>query len=279
MGVREFGDPVEFWGVARPVAEAEPVLHSVMATVTEQIVCEPLLYPERVFYVIEREGRGQFLAHHTPPYPIHLPVGDKDAAVALADHVHASGRRPTQVGGHFTSVVAFAQRWSELTGLRAEVGQRLGLYDLPVDPVLPWPVGGRGRLATMDDVAIVDDWSLAFYREATGREPPPGVTNHGSLADGRLMLWCDPEPVAMAAATTAHGGVVRIGSVYTPPENRGHGYGSAAIAAISADRRALGLACMLYTDLANPTSNGIYQALGYRHLGDTADLTFVPPGA
>lgn len=275
MNVREFSVPSEFWAVAAPVVEGEPVLHSVMATVVDSLVREPSLHPDRVLYVVERAGGVPFLAHHTPPYPIHLPVGDKDAAVVLADHVHASGRRPTQVGGHLASVVAFAERWSELTGLRAEVRQRLGLYDLPVEPALPWPVHGHERLATMDDVRIVDDWSLAFYREAVGQEPPPGVTNHQPLSDGRLMFWCDPEPVAMAAATTSHGGVVRIGSVYTPPENRGHGYGSAATVAISRNRRAHGMACMLYTDLANPTSNGIYQAIGYRHLGDTADLAFV----
>ena len=279
MNVVSFRDPAEFWTVARPVAEAEPVLHSVMATVTDGIIKDPAIYPDRVFYVIERDGHVPFLAHHTPPYPIHMPAGDRDAAVTLAEHVHASGRRPGQVGGHFTSVTAFADRWCELTGLQVEVGQRLGLYDLPVDPVLPWPVSGHERFATMAEVALVDDWSLAFYREALGHEPPPGITNHGNLADGRLLFWCDPEPVAMAVATTAHGGVVRIGSVYTPPEHRGHGYGSAVTAAISRSRRTLGLTCTLYTDLANPTSNGIYQAIGYRHLGDTADLTFVPAGA
>lgn len=63
-------------------------------------------------------------------------------------------------------------------------------------------------------------------------------------------------------ATTAHGGVTRIGNVYTPPEHRGHGYGSAVTAAISRNRRALEPTCMLYTDLDNPTSNGIYRAIG-----------------
>jgi len=39
---------------------------------------------------------------------------------------------------------------------------------------------------------------------------------------------------------------------------------------------------MLYADLANPTSNGIYQAIGYRRVGDAVDLTFAtqrPDGA
>ena len=32
--------------------------------------------------------------------------------------------------------------------------------------------------------------------------------------------------------------------------------------------------CMLFTDLANPTSNGIYQAIGYRAVGDVVEYQF-----
>lgn len=70
MTIHAYADPLEFWAVAQPVAEAEPVLHSVMATVTDSTIREPSLYPDRIFYVVEREGRLPFLAHHTPPYPI-----------------------------------------------------------------------------------------------------------------------------------------------------------------------------------------------------------------
>ena len=34
--------------------------------------------------------------------------------------------------------------------------------------------------------------------------------------------------------------------------------------------------CCLYTDLANPTSNKIYQAIGYRPVGDAAEYPFRP---
>jgi predicted GNAT family acetyltransferase len=52
--------------------------------------------------------------------------------------------------------------------------------------------------------------------------------------------------------------------VYTPPELRRHGFAAACVATLSQrvlDRGAK--ACMLYTDLANPTSNNIYQKVGY----------------
>ena len=63
----------------------------------------------------------------------------------------------------------------------------------------------------------------------------------------------------MAVAHPPVGGVSRIGPVYTPPDARGRGYGSAATAAASRDILDAGDVACLYTDLANPTSNKIYR--------------------
>jgi hypothetical protein len=35
--------------------------------------------------------------------------------------------------------------------------------------------------------------------------------------------------------------------------------------------------CMLFTDLANPTSNQIYAAVGYRRCGDWEEYAFIAP--
>jgi predicted GNAT family acetyltransferase len=69
--------------------------------------------------------------------------------------------------------------------------------------------------------------------------------------------------------------VVRIGPVYTPPELRRRGYAGSAVAAAS--RRALTAGahtCMLFTDLANPTSNKIYAEVGYRAIGGWEEYSF-----
>lgn len=72
---------------------------------------------------------------------------------------------------------------------------------------------------------------------------------------------------------TAHG--ARIGPVYTPPERRRRGYGSALTAHLSGHLIAGGrTSCFLYTDLGNATSNGIYRAVGYELVCESADLAF-----
>ncbi|WP_395694501.1 GNAT family N-acetyltransferase [Nocardioides sp.] len=67
-------------------------------------------------------------------------------------------------------------------------------------------------------------------------------------------------------------GVSRVGPVYTPAEHRGHGYASAAVAEVSRRILEAGDRACLFTDQANPTSNKIYEAVGYRAVVDMANL-------
>jgi predicted GNAT family acetyltransferase len=119
----------------------------------------------------------------------------------------------------------------------------------------------------------------------------PGVTREPEPADpdgllrrirtGRVWFWVDPagERVHLTAANPASFGVSRIGPVYTPRAQRGRGYASAAVAEVSRRLVAAGERVCLFTDQANPTSNGIYQALGYRALVDMVNLVVEPgPG-
>jgi predicted GNAT family acetyltransferase len=150
----------------------------------------------------------------------------------------------------------------------------VGRYDLPARPHVPFVVSGSFRLADGTDIELVDLWHQQFVDafEGPGRVVP-SLDRH--VADGRVGLWEDAgRTVSMAYASPASGGVTRISGVWTPPELRGHGYASGVVAALSAARLDAGEACMLYTDLANPTSNAIYGAMGYRRVGDSISIAF-----
>src|SRR6202030_728711 len=94
-----------------------------------------------------------------------------------------------------------------------------------------------------------------------------------------MLLWNhEGRPVSLAGTNRAAAGHARIGPVYTPPDLRGRGFGGASTAAVTQaalDDGADGV--VLFTDLANPTSNTLYQRLGYRPLSDWAVLRFGPP--
>jgi predicted GNAT family acetyltransferase len=81
----------------------------------------------------------------------------------------------------------------------------------------------------------------------------------------------------MAGAHQPTAGVVRVAPVYTPSEHRRRGYGGAATVAVSqAALDASAADVVLFTDLANPTSNALYQRLGYRPLEERVVLRFEP---
>jgi predicted GNAT family acetyltransferase len=67
----------------------------------------------------------------------------------------------------------------------------------------------------------------------------------------------------------------RIGPIYTPPELRRRGYASALTADLTQMLLYRGSRfCFLFTDLANPTSNSIYQQIGYRPVADVDQWSF-----
>lgn len=128
----------------------------------------------------------------------------------------------------------------------------------------PAGVGGTARRAGVEHHRLLVEWVQAFMAEAHAGFglPEDFVRRVGS----GCWLWFDGpnRPVSLAARRTAHGGSARIGPVYTPPQLRGYGYGSAVTAAATRDVLDEGAVPVLFTDLANPTSNKIYQAIGYR---------------
>ena len=170
--------------------------------------------------------------------------------------------------------------WHQVTGDAVECQMRNRLFRLGQ---LRWPdprPAGQARVGGLADRSLLIAWSEAFHREA--QSGPEDVV---SMVDDRLSyrglsLWEDAgQPVSMAGLTRITAGQARVGPVYTPPGLRGRGYAGALTCVVSqaaldagADR------VLLFTDLANPTSNALYQRLGYQPVADRLVLAFGKSG-
>jgi RimJ/RimL family protein N-acetyltransferase len=137
----------------------------------------------------------------------------------------------------------------------------------------PTPVAGCSRLATARDEALLRLWFAEFEEEALGRPRGPAEVEAAvrqSLEGHRCWLWLDGsgQPVSFAREQAGRCGVARIGPVYTPPSFRGRGYGAAVTAIATRAVLDAGNVPVLFTDLANPTSNAVYRRLGYRAVED-----------
>jgi predicted GNAT family acetyltransferase len=279
-------DPDAFWTVAAEFLLADPIVNNVTITNVLSRRSGALVDPAPPTFLSVHDGdRVVGAAMRTPPHAVYLSPLPSEAIPLVVDALTDACPDAVGVTATVDEAGTFARAWGERTG--QAVTQVMGLRIHRLDTVVPPPSRPRGslRLATKADLDRLAGWEAAFRAEA---EPPTRTDplteqalaearRHAELRieEGRAWLWDDGTPVSYAGTTHAVEGVVRIGPVYTPPEHRRRGYATALVATLSQCALDAGAsACVLYTDLANPTSNKVYAAVGYRPVCDVADYRF-----
>ena len=264
------------------------IQHEVENCLPLGIAAQLIERPDRIStppYLAAVEQDGRVIAAAVMTLPGRLVVAHTaalDALQPIAADVLAFGTPLARVTGSTPVSTAFVEHWHALTGSAAEPGMSERLYQL-TRVNHPAGVPGRARRATPADRALLIEWLEAFEREAFGvvsDDPAAWVDNILAIPSRGICLWEDQDEVVSLAGfggRTPHG--IRIGPVYTPPARRGRGYASACVARLSQDHLDAGRRfCCLYTDLANPTSNHIYRAIGYEPVCDVQEYCLAPAG-
>ena len=221
--------------------------------------------------------RGAFM--HTPGFPIFLTSMSSEAAAELAGLLAAARHRIPGVNAEGDAAEAFADTWRRRTGQAPTVHRRMRLHRLGA-LVRPDPAPeGASRAADVRDRDLLIEWFGAFAVEVDDgatQDHAPGIDERLSYC-GTTIWEAVGAPVSVAGMTRAVAGMVRVGPVYTPPALRGRGYAGGATAAASQAALDAGATdVVLYTDLANPTSNALYERLGFRPVEDRLMLSFEP---
>jgi RimJ/RimL family protein N-acetyltransferase len=206
----------------------------------------------------------------TPPFPLLLASVPAGSVPRLLAALAADRGLPAAVNVAAADEAGFLAGWTAVTGGAGAASLRSRLYELG-ELIQPDPAPlGTARLASQPDAELLVDWFDAFHVEAAGGPEDSRQAVADRLSHDGLMLWeTDAGPVAMAGVTRAVAGVARVAPVYTPPAHRRHGYAAGVTTAISRAALAAGASrVVLFTDLANPTSNALYQRLGYRPVED-----------
>lgn len=266
--------------VVLPWLLRDPVVNNVACTVIRlRLDGTAPVEPDALWIrVLTDNGDLAGVAFRTPPRGLLLTGMPATAAESLARHLADLGVRLADADGPDETVAGFAGRYAALAGLttRKVMGQRLYRLD-QVHP--PADVAGRLRQAVPADRDLLVAWSAAGVGEVHPDAPPydPAEPVDRRIGrDGLLWVWEDDgRPVCMAWLSPPAAGVVRVSGVYTPPQRRRRGYASGCVAAVSQVALERGAAsCMLYTDLDNPTSNAIYQRIGYRPVAESGIWRF-----
>lgn len=269
MDITQHDDPVAFERLVTPLLLRDEARYNLELAIVHRLATGDAFSEEPPLLLTVGDG----LALRTPPYNMLVSAVPYECATDLADWVADRGIELPGAMGTPETVDAFAARYAERTGATARQVRGSGVYAL-THVVEPRPVGGTLRLAVEADEDLAVRWWGEFAVEVDLRNEPADRARV-RLRNGTLWLWDDGGPVCLVGhgGDTPHG--ARVGPVYTPPDQRGRGYASAATAALT--QRLLDQGrdyTFLYTDLANPTSNKIYQAIGYEHVTDVIEVAF-----
>ena len=170
----------------------------------------------------------------------------------------------------------FAEIWANMTGKPFQVQFEQRVFELrKVNH--PEISEGALKLATPEDLELATEWNYEFVREALFKSDLENAQKSAlrKINNEELYWWMVDDPVSMVAKARPTKNMIAVNSVYTPPKYRKRGYASASVAALSQKLLDSGYkSCVLFTDLANPTSNKIYQNIGYKPVCDYTSYEF-----
>ncbi|MBT2479380.1 GNAT family N-acetyltransferase [Streptomyces sp. ISL-94] len=269
-------DLTAYLAAAGPAVTAQPVSNTLLLTVADRLKrqgihaygsADPLFG-----WWTGPDGTAAAGLLCTPPFPLQLGAAPEEAVRALGEALSTEPllAKLHGINARRRDAEALARAWGRPT----RVAEETRLYRL-AGLVAPDPApAGRARLATEADMPLLLDWIEAFHAEVGG----PGSANEAGLRHrisyGGILLWERAgTPVSLASFNRPIGSAARVGPVYTPPALRGRGYAAGVTHTASEAAYAAGASeVLLFTDLANPTSNGIYLRLGYTPVEDRTEV-------
>lgn len=179
------------------------------------------------------------------------------------------------------TAIHFKDNWIKLKNLDYKINIHLGAYEC-FNVLFPKTMSGELIEATIDHQNILRKFITGFLLECFPDQPiveseiEKMIESYLKNKSIFLLKNSENQIISMAANTrsTVNGGTISL--VYTPPELRGFGYASCVVSLLSERILKSGkkFAC-LFTDLKNPTSNSIYQKIGYAKIGHNIHFDFI----
>ncbi|MHB8378367.1 MAG: GNAT family N-acetyltransferase [Acidimicrobiales bacterium] len=286
MDVVRCSSPEEFLTETTPYRGLDPIRTNVLGSVASSVARDARVYDAYWWWLVKDGGVVVGASIRTAPFGLQIgPMSDEAAKLLSTAVAREDDEFPWLVGSEAlvtTFLEGYVNANSPGSSRKPLRGRKSFIYELGE---LDTPdVEGQCRVATVDDVELVDQWSsdFHFYIEGVARDPDERDREFliTRVREGAMTLWCVRNvAVAMAGhatpVETPSGLVTRIGPVFTPAENRGRGYGSAVTAALCHELLNRGSRVMLYADADNPTSNGVYRRIGFRAIDDVVQYDFV----
>jgi predicted GNAT family acetyltransferase len=273
MLVRCHHDPREFFELVGPFLLRNEVENSQPLGIARSFV--DTATHDGLMFSVESGADVVAVAVKSPHRNLVVTRAPEPAMRALANYLFAYALPVPGIVAPLDTAHDFSRAWKALTDLDCTQRIALRLFQATrVNEVAP--AKGYFRYAQRNDQELIESWLHAFIDECN-------LDRFESIRD-RVMqminlsnvgLWECEENTSMAAITRRSDRGAHLSWVYTPKPHRGKGYATACVAELCKRELEHGKQyCTLFTDLANPTSNAIYQRVGFEPVCDSVDLVF-----
>jgi predicted GNAT family acetyltransferase len=265
MRVTSFETPAEFQNASWEWLVREPRRNNLILSILRRSVKSG---EQARCWLISSESGPEIALLQTPQYDAVISDGTAEAAQWAARLLPPD--LPGIVGPSAVAD-AFSSEWCARNSRSAHLHWGMTFYTL--DRVEPFrhPDGAlrRATVADLDDlrplaIAAAKDMNLPA-QEQNPEEVEKRIRRN--IAGDRQFLWVEGSQIQAIAgyAESLPDAGARIGVVYTRPEARGRGFGTAITGSVAQLLLDQGQAWVsLFADNANPVSNGIYQRLGFK---------------
>jgi predicted GNAT family acetyltransferase len=282
FAVSSYDDPNEFLSLVENLLAQNETKNNLILGLAMGLKKNLRAYGEALpLMALVRDGFGNIgaAAVMTPPFPVVVycePV-NRNALEALVDFLLASEWQVSGVNGVEAVSEAFARLWQEKTGQAFRTVVRMRAYELRSVVRVEYP-HGEMRLAKPHEAQLAADMLNAMGDEVVlgPRRIITAESQSRQIEHGNVFFWEGAgKIVAITVANRPQIKGICLSGVYTLPEERKKGYARALVAEVSKEllRRGYDLT-NLFTDLSNPTSNKIYQEVGYHPVCDYHQYEF-----
>ena len=276
-------DVGEFLRGAGPLLREREVENNYPLRIAEMAKRDPKSDGEPAWFLLVRDDRGNLVSAGAmaPPHKLAFSRLDEEGIRSLLDFLLRHNAPLSGINAPKETSRKFAEAWASRTGGTFELGMDMRLYKLDKPPEGKFSKGIL-RVSTEADMPLLCDWVKGFEHDAHGgpvtQEKAEEIVR-AWMANGKSYLWGSEEPVCMARSALPTGSGVCIMGVYTPPELRGKGHASAAVAALSTKLLKDGYKFVyLNANVENKTANSIYSKIGFKAAAEISSYTFIAAG-
>lgn len=277
MKLHRFEDTNLFYQKVNDFLLKDEVLHNLQLGIINRLINNPDRFTNKPYLAaVEQDGNIIAVVMMTVVHNLLLSrIKDLAAIDIIIEYLQQEKQSLTNINAPVIEAQAFAAKWCLSTGKPYNLKEKLRIYKLEKVELFS-QAKGNYRLVNIKDKELLKKWHDAFCLEALGSiESDSETWVERRLQEGITYFWENEIPVSLASSGRFTPNGAGINTVYTPPEHRKQGYAGACVAALSQTLLDKGYKfCFLFTDLSNPTSNKIYQQIGYKPVADWNNYSF-----